>query len=479
MSSPWLSRIPGRKLAELLGNGATKTSSRGVHSGVRQLVLDGRLPPGTRLPAERDIAESLGVSRTLVARALERLRDEGFIASRRGAGSWVKLPDGDRETTNGGWFPSGDPDIFNLAQAAPGAPPELGAATDRARVRLPEEFAGHGYQPHGLLPLRQRIAERFTARGLPTDPRQILVTNGAQHAFALVLRTLVAPGDRVLVEHPTYPNALEAIRGINATPVAAPMTEHGWDLDLVEAGIRQTSPRLAYLIPDFQNPTGFRLDEPGRERLAAALRSNRTTAVVDETLVDVDLGDQPPPLPMAAFGPERVIVTGSASKSFWGGIRLGWLRAPEELLQRVVTGRAALDLGSPVLEQLVLTELFDESEAVLRRRRAESIVRRDRLVSALAEHLPEWSFRVPDGGLALWCDLGEQVGSRLAVAAERQGVRLAAGSRFAVHGALERHVRLPYTLEPEHLEEAVRRLALASAGLGGLPAGGPSETQVT
>lgn len=479
MASSWLRHIPGRKLVDMLGSSTAKPSSRGLHSGMRQLILDGRLPPGTRLPAERDLAEALGASRTLVARALDMLREEGFIASRRSAGSWVTLPDSQQEAARGGWFPATDPDIFNLAQATPIAPPELGAATDRARLKLPAELQGHGYQQHGLLALRQCVADRFTARGLPTNPQQILITNGAQHAFALVLRTLVSFGDRVLVEHPTYPNALEALRGINATPVAVPMVDRGWDLDLVEASVKQVAPRLAYLIPDFHNPTGFRMSEAGRERLATVLSRTKTTTVVDETLVDVDLAGGPAPLPMASFAEERLIVIGSASKSFWGGLRLGWMRAPEELVQRVVVGRAALDLGSPVLEQLVLAELLADPEPVLARRRAESITRRDVLVNALGEHLPHWSFRVPEGGLSLWCDLGEPVGSRLAVAAEQHGVRLATGSRFAVHGSLERHVRLPYTLEPEHLTEAVRRLALASRALEAAPRTGIFETPVT
>lgn len=468
-------RIYGHKLVDLLGawHGGARPTSRLLAEGIRQLVLDGRLPPGTRLPAERELTAALEVSRTLVARAVERLREDDFAASRRGAGSWVKLPDSRRGTElHGGWFPSNDPGVINLAQATPGAPPEMRGAVERAQVRLAEQLGDHGYQPHGLPALRTRVAERFTARGLPTNPEQILITNGAQHAFALVLRALVSPGERVLVEHPTYPNAVEALRGLGVTPVAVPMTDVGWDLELLAATLRQTAPRLAYVIPDFHNPTGVRLDAEGRSRLATALARTCTNAVIDETLIDIDLTGEEAPPPMASFT-DRAITIGSAGKSFWGGLRLGWIRAGEEFVQRLVLGRAAVDLGSPVLEQLVLAELLDDAGSVLARRRVETRERLEVLVGALRERLPEWRFRMPDGGLALWCDVGEPIASRLAVAAEAHAVRVAPGARFSVNGSLERWIRLPYTLPGERLVDAIQRLAAAAGSVRPGPAPNP------
>ncbi len=471
MNTSAVRHLQGRKVAALLGEwtGGTSASSKQLHWALRRLVLDGVLAPATRLPAERDLASSLGVSRTLVARALDLLREDDLVASRRGAGSWITAPagGGGEGAVSGLFGPSGD-GVLNMAQATPCAPPELDDALERARPRFAELYPGSGYEPRGLLLLRERLAERFTQRGLPTGPHQILVTSGAQHAFGLALRALVAPGERVLVEHPTYPNALEAIRGLRASAVGVSMVDGSWDLDAVDATLRQASPRLAYLIPDFQNPTGARLDQAGRQRLAAALRRNRTSAVVDETLVDLDLDsavDETPPLPMAAFAEERVITLGSASKSFWGGLRIGWVRAPEDLLQRIATTRVAADLGTPVLEQVVFAELLTDADVVLGRRREKMRARRDRLVELLRQHCPEWRFRIPHGGLSLWCDLGAPVGGKLSVIAEQHGVHIGSGMHFAAHGNLERFLRLPYTLPSEQLEDGVARLARAREAL--------------
>jgi DNA-binding transcriptional MocR family regulator len=472
-------RVSGRRLALLLGSWRHRGARHAfadLAAAIRKLVLDGLLPAGTRLPAERELADALGVSRTLVTAAMDVLRTDGLVASRRGAGSWITIPG----RTHAPPEPPPGPELIDLARAAPPALPGLAGAVDAARLALAGQLAEPGYHAQGLPALRARIADWFTARGLPTAPGQILVTSGAHHAFVLVLRMLANPGDRVLVELPTYPNALDAIRTAHATPVPVAMTDEGWDLDGIEAALRQAAPRLAYLIVDFQNPSGFRLDAEGRRRLAAALRRARTPAVVDETLVELDLDGDPVhgPPPMAAFAEDTVITVGSASKSHWGGLRLGWVRAPAELLHRLVAVRAGMDLGSPVIEQLVLAEMLADPEPALTQRRAETAAQRDVLLDALAEHCPGWTVRRPGGGLSAWCRLDTPTSTRLAVAAENVGLRLAPGSRFGAHGGMERWLRLPYTLPVDTLREAVGRLARAAAAVAGSGTAGADETAV-
>ena len=166
------------------------------------------------------------------------------------------------------------------------------------------------------------------------------------------------------------------------------------------------------------------------------------------------------PRPFAAFDP-RTITIGSASKTYWGGLRLGWIRAPQAQMDRLTRARLGLDLGAPVMEQLVLTRLLTTYGDVVERHRDRLRPQRDALLAAIERELPEWRFHRPGGGLAVWCELPRPSGTALASEAERLGVIVAPGPAFAAEGGLDRFVRIPWTRPVDELEEAVRRLAAA------------------
>jgi len=197
-----------------------------------------------------------------------------------------------------------------------------------------------------------------------------------------------------------------------------------------------------------------------RAEVGAALSRARTLAVVDETMLEINLDAPALPAPMAAHAADSITI-GSASKAFWGGLRIGWLRAPTPRVGALIGARLTVDLGAPLLEQLVLTELLTGPARVLAHQRERMRERRDTLAGALATTLPDWRFQLPHGGLALWCELPEPLSSALAVAAERHGVLVAPGGSFSPEGGLERYIRLPYTRAAEELVDAVQRLAAA------------------
>ena len=453
--------ISAARTATLVGAFDRSPAYAGLADALTLLIGDGRISLGTRLPSERELTDTLGVSRTTVTRAYAALREAGYAEARQGAGTFTRVPGGRARAHDRALLPRpGDHDAIDLNCAAASAPPGLAAAYAEAAAELPAYLGGHGYFPAGLPQLQQAIAATYDARGLPTAPEQIMVTPGALSAASIVAQAWTGPGDRVMVESPVYPNATQAIRHSGARLAAAPVDPDGWDLDAVGAALRQSAPVLAYLIPDFQNPTGHLMTDAQREEYAAHLRGTRTVAVVDEAHQALALDGQEMPRPFAAHAPDAITI-GSASKSFWGGLRLGWIRAPHGEMERLTHARVGLDLGAPVMEQLVLARLLSTAGPVLPGHVSRLREQRDRLAGAVAAQLPEWRFRLPSGGLALWCELPGPFGTAVASEAERLGVIVAPGPVFAAEGGLDRFVRIPWTRPADELEEAVTRLAAA------------------
>ncbi|CAN5233063.1 PLP-dependent aminotransferase family protein [soil metagenome] len=437
---------------------------RQLARALRLLVLDGRVGLGVRLPGERELAQALGLSRTTLAAAYNQLRDEGYLLSRQGSGSVTRIPGGRNAAPEPQEADAGD-NLLDWTAAALPAPENIWHAYEDALHQMPAWLSGIGYEALGIPRLRQAIADDYVRRGCPTRPEQIMVTSGAQHGFALLLRLFAGPGDRIVVDHPTYHNALSAIRRSNCVPVPVGLPESGWDIDAIHAAIRQTGPRFAYVIADFHNPTGRCMDGDARAALVAVAERARTPLVIDETMADIGIdGDAPPPVAVHDHAGTTVISLGSASKRFWGGLRIGWIRADEQVIAALARIRVTLDLATPVMEQLATATLLrhdvgaDPRRGLLR-------ARRDHLVAALGRHLPHWHVPTPPGGLSLWAEMPRLEASALAAMAQGEGLRIAPGPRFGMDGAFERFVRLPFTLPEEQLEAAVGRLAAIDARL--------------
>ncbi|MBX4673800.1 MocR-like transcription factor YczR [Klebsiella grimontii] len=451
-------RFGSQSLVRLLGNWQESTSRtpiwRQLAEALRLLILDGRLALETRLPGERELAAALNISRTTVASALGQLREEGYLYSRQGSGSRIALPERPVEAS----AQKPDPLSVNLAVAALSAGPEIHQAYSQALKIMPEHLSNTGYDQQGLALLREAIARRYSERGLPTRSDQVMIVNGALSGFALVLRLFTGPGDRVVVDAPTYPMALSAIQGASCRPVSVALPQQGWDCDGLAATIAQTAPRLAWLMPDFHNPTGRCMDSATRQRVADIAAQTRTTLVVDETMVDLWY-DAPPPPPLAAFNPDAPVITiGSAGKSFWGGLRIGWIRASSRTIASLVQARDSLDLGSPLLEQLACCWLLENEKGLLPSRRAMLATRRDMCGALMAEYFPHWRFTPPEGGLSFWVELPGMLATLFSVRAESRGIHIGTGTRFGLAGAFDRYLRLPFTLSDEELRSAFTTL---------------------
>lgn len=460
--------LSARALASLLGAWRAATTGpayQALADRIRLLVLDGRIALGTRLPAERELAGQLALSRTTVSAAYAVLRDSGYLDSVRGSGSMARLP----RTESPSLDPETPDGFLDFGKAMLPALSMVAGAAERAVVRLPAFLRESGFDPLGLRVVRQAIADRYTARGLPSTADEVMITIGAQHAIHLIGRTVLARGDRALVETPSYPHAMEAIRTAGGRLVSIPVsTDAGWDVGALEQTFPRTSPVLAYLQPENHNPTGRSMPPELRERIAALAARQGTVVIADETIAGLGLDGQPPAAPFAATG--AAVTIGSLGKSVWGGLRIGWIRADRGFIERAARERFTADLGTPILDQLVLLELLPHYDAVLAERRAALRAGRDRLTARLRAALPEWHVPHVPGGIAAWVNLGAPVSSALTLAAREEGLVIAAGPRFGIEGGVfERFLRIPFTYSLDDIDRGVDALAAAWDRLGRTP----------
>lgn len=450
------SRISARALAAALGGWRSREPAyEALADGIRLLCLDNRIAPRTALPAERELAAALHLSRSTVAASYRSLRETGHIASLRGSGS-VTLPLQRRDP--GKTQPSDG--MIDLQQASPPAWPGLAGIIGEVAAHAPALVSRVGYDVLGSTELREAIAAHYERRGIPTSPTEVLVTTGAQSAIHLVASVLLGRGDRVVVETPTYPHAVDALRRAGARLVGVPVTtDAGWDVDRAEQVFARTLPVMAYLMPDFQNPTGRSMDAIERDVFLRAGERAGSVLVLDETTADLDIDRGPMSPGFASADPSGVVRIGSLGKTVWGGLRVGWIRASGDLIRRFAAARPAHDLGTPEFEQAVAAALFSEFAGIAQQRSALLRSGRDALTSALRTRIPTWRIPHAPGGVSLWIELDAPLSAALVLDVRARGVLLSAGPRFSVDGGHDRHLRVPFTAPPDDVVRAAELLA--------------------
>lgn len=476
-----ISRIGGPELADLLGRWSASEGPlyRLLAMRIARLADTGELPPGLRLPPERELADALSVSRNTVAAAYQLLRDEGMAQSRQGAGTRIvphRTTPAAVHRANGffaGLLESSAVDV-DLTLAAVDCPPQVAAALDNPAAVLGadarrEVTSSPGYYPYGLPVLRAVIADHLTARhGLLTNAEQVAVTTGAQQALDLLIRCEVLPGQPVVVEDPTFPGMLDALQRAGARMVGVPASD-GLDPDHLEQAIRTHRPALVYLTPTHHNPTGRVMPRSDRQRVADIAAAHPDTLFIeDTTLADLTLDPEPgagPPPSLAASSPQQpnMITVGSLSKIYWGGLRIGWVRAGTGVISRLAAAKAAADLGSPPYQQAIVGALMaGQHEEIVRWRCGRLRLQRDGLQDALRACLPGWTWTVPPGGLTLWVRLAEEADAgAFAQAALRHGVAVVPGRLLSATGSSQGFVRIAFSQAHGRLSEAASALARA------------------
>ena len=439
--------------------------------GMKDAIRQGNLLPGTKLPSERALAKALAVSRTTVLTAYNELRASGWLESRAGSGTWVNRTSAikARAQTRANLL-SRSP-LLSLLSAEGSGAIDFGVATPipltalpEGAFELPEEqyrliMQERDYMPLGFPVLRERLAARYSKLGLKTNAEQILVTTGAQQAITLITALCVQRGDPVLVEDPTFFGALEAFRFAGARLASLPVSVDHIAVHSLRNRIRTVGPRLLYVTPTFQNPTGATMNDSSRRNLAELISEFEIPTIEDETLAEMVL-EGSRSRPVAAFGGgENIFTIGSLSKMFCAGLRVGWIRGSKAQIARLARIKSTTDLGSALLTQAIGAQLLTYLDEAVKLRREELLPKRDLVEKHLANQMPDWSFARPSGGLCFWAKLPCRDTAAFTQIALRRRLAIAHGNLFSASDSCSEYVRIPFLLDPESLEAGMEQLS--------------------
>jgi 2-aminoadipate transaminase len=372
------------------------------------------------------------------------------------------------------------PDVISFAGGLP-APDffptaEIEAAADRILENRGKEALQ--YAPtEGFMPLRELLVRHMARYGIEVAPANVLITSGSQQALDLVGKLLINPGDRVVVEDPTYLGALQAFTAYQPEFLTVPIDDDGVDTDHLEQALR-SGPKFVYVLPNFQNPGGVTLSLERRRRLVELASHYGVPIVEDDPYGQLryEGGHLPPLLVLDAefHGSGNhgntyrgdVIYLGTLSKTLAPGLRIGWVVAPAEIIDRLVQLKQGADLHTATFTQMVAWEtarggFLDRHVRNLREVYRE---RRNAMLEALARHFPpDASWTHPAGGLFLWLTLPPGLDSvELLARALELGVAYVPGHTFHAAGGGERSMRLNFSFcPPPTIDEGIRRLAQA------------------
>jgi DNA-binding transcriptional MocR family regulator len=457
------------------------------------------LPPTTRLPSTRSLAEELEVSRVTVVNAYAELAAEGWVQAHVGRGTFVgdRQRQVDRAWTSGPFTwrttllrPSGvsassmladmlhlsqQPDLISFAMGAPAT--DLFPVRDFRRainvvLRRDGAEALQYDGASGCRPLRTTIARYLQAKGIKVGPREVLITSGSQQALDLAARVLTEPGECVVTESPTYLGALDVFQSHGVQVIGVPVDEEGLRVDLLERVLSRHRPGLIYTIPTFHNPTGVTMSPHRREGLLALARRYHVLILEDAVCSELRYDGTPLPSLKALDRQGHVVYLNSFSKILLPGIRMGYVVASGRIRERLVAAKQSADLFTSSLMQRALAEYLTTGhlDAHLARVRQIYKARRDAMLEGLARYMPadaRWS--TPHGGLCLWVTLSSDMSTvQLYLTAIGYGVAFAVGSVFfppegdGANGQASHCFRLNFAAHrPELIEEGLRRLGKA------------------
>jgi 2-aminoadipate transaminase len=314
----------------------------------------------------------------------------------------------------------------------------------------------------GFWPLRCILAERYAQRGLEVKPEQILITNGSQQGLDLCGKIFLNPGDRILLEAPSYLGAIQAFSAYQPNFCTVGIDDEGPDMKQLDQLLEAATVKLMYGIPNFQNPTGLSYSLARRQQLAEKLRKKNVWFIEDDPYGEICFSEEKLPY-VKNFLPEQTILLGSFSKIVSPGLRLGWMVAPEAIIEKLVMAKQAADLHTNILAQRIMHRLLTQFDMETHIRSIADFYKKqkDTMIALIQKYFPEEvNYTNPKGGMFLWLVLPAYIDARVLLEeAAIQKVVFVPGQSFFADGKGANTIRLNYTsTDASQMEEGIRRM---------------------
>ncbi len=451
---------------------------------MRDKILTGQWPIGTKLPSQRGLAATLGVNRNTLMTAIDELSASGLIDTRQGSGCYVSNNSWSQfSTSHADWQPyinsaahlgnlpliqqinqlEFDPHIIRLGtgELAPTLLPS--AELKKILYTSIAKIDSFGYQePLGLKPLREEISQHLKKSGIEVSPAGILIVSGALQALQLIFFGLIAPDSHVFIERPSYLSSLKLFQSRQLHFSEVPLDQEGIDVNALRGLQKRRAHSILYTIPTFHNPTGCLMSPSRRLALLQLAQELQLPIIEDNVYSDLWL-DAPPPPPLKALDDSgNVLFIDSLSKSIGPGLRIGWIAGPEPIIERLGDLKMQHDYGSSILSQWAAAQWLASGlhEVHMQQLRQKLYQRRALMLSVLNEYFSQLaSWQCPPGGFYIWLKLNRSLSmSQLFKAARNENILLNPGSIYDSLASAE--LRLSYAFaKPEDLKTALIRLA--------------------
>lgn len=472
---------------------------------VKEMAEKDILKPGTILPSTRNMAEQLGVNRSTVTNAYQELWAQGYIDSRPGSYSRIRKrpkmarPENRQEKSAIPWnrftspasreifedylrFRPEKPKSFNrelINMAQLDMDPRLFPTEDFRRclnqvlIHQGSKILGYG-EYMGYRPLRKTIADRLRLHGISVSPEEILITNGSQNGIELVLKLFSRPGRKTVIEAPTYSIILPLLKYYQAELVSIPMSDDGIDIESLGQAFQQHDISFIYTIPNFQNPTGITSTQRNREQLMSLCEAHGIPIVEDGFEEEMKYHGMVPP-PIKSMDKSNIcIYLGTFSKVLFPGIRIGWIAAERECIQRILAIKRFSDLTSSFVLQAAINEFCHRGYYDRHIKRMHRIFRgrMQTAIQCLHAHLsdPGISWNDPSGGYLIWIKIQHPFmdEDQMLDIFEKYGVMLSPGKYYFHRTPRDRCFRLSIsTLNEGEIQEGIKRLKQAVSDIRG------------